>query len=254
MSTLNSFVSKAALALLLVASLISVDHNRVAQAAEEPELINLPGNFSGSFGFFTDYRFRGISQTANEAAVQGNLDWGHEMGFYAGVWGSNVEFGAAGAGNTEFDIYAGVARKYWGITFDIGGVYYTYPGATDALALDFFEYKFGMSYDFSLIEMGATVYYTPENTASSGNGTYLSYDATIPLVSRLAMTGHVGRQWITDETSFTRPDYTDWSIGATYATHGFDLSVTYLDTNLSTTECGGNVCDSEVIFGISRSF
>lgn len=254
MSPFNSFISKTALAMLLVASLVSVDHNKVAQAAEEPELINLPGSFSGSLGFFTDYRFRGISQTFNESAVQGNFDWGHETGFYLGIWGSNVEFGANGAGNTEFDIYAGVAREYWGITFDIGGIYYTYPGALESNALDYFEYMFGMSYDFSLIEMGASVNYSPENTASSGNATYLSYDASIPLVSRLALTGHVGRQWITSHDAFTRPDYVDWSIGATYSTHGFDLSVTFIDTDLDTTECGGDTCDSEVVFGISRSF
>ncbi len=255
MSTLNSFVSKTALALLLVASLISVDHNRAAQAAEEPELINLPGSFSGSLGFFTDYRFRGNSQTVEEAAVQGSFDWNHEKGFYLGVWGSNVQFGATapGQGNTEFDIYFGAAREYYGITFDVGGVYYTYPGATESVGLDYFEYKFGMSKDFSLIAMGATIYYSPENTTSSGNATYVSYDAEVPLVSRLALTGHVGHQWITDETAFGKPDYLDWSIGAAYATHGFDLSVTYVDTDLTTAECATG-CDGEVIFGISRSF
>ncbi len=254
MSKLNSFISKTALAMLLVASLIVVDHNRVAQAAEEPELINIPGSFSGSLGFFTDYRFRGISQTVNEAAVQGSFDWGHNSGAYIGLWGSNVEFGANGAGNTEFDIYAGVAREYWGITFDIGGIYYTYPGALESNALDYFEYMFGMSTEFPLIAMGATIYYSPENTADSGNATYLSYDATIPLVSRLALTGHVGRQWITDESAFGKPDYVDWSIGATYATHGFDLSLVYIDTDLTVAECGGEACDGEVVFGISRSF
>ena len=253
MDGLNSFISKTTLAILLAVSLVIVNSNRIAQATEEPELINLPGSFSGSLGFFTDYRFRGISQTAEEVAIQGNFDWNHEKGFYLGVWGSNVEFGAAGAGNTEFDIYFGAAREYYGITFDIGGVWYTYPGATEANRLDYFEYKFGMSQDFSVILMGVTAYYTPENTTSSGNGTYVSYDAEIPLVSRLAMTGHVGYQWITDETAFGKPDYLDWSIGATYSTHGFDFSLAYVDTDLTVTECAEG-CDGEVIFGISRSF
>ncbi len=237
--------------MLLVASLIIVDHNRVAQAAEEPELINIPGSFSGSFGFFTDYRFRGVSQNDEDLALQGNLDWNHEMGFYLGTWASNVDFGDSA--QSEVDIYAGVAREYWGITFDIGGVFYTYPGALESEEYDYFEYKFGMSTEFPLIAMGATIYYSPENTAGSGNATYMSYDAEVPLVSRLALTGHVGRQWITDESAFGKPDYVDWSIGATYATHGFDLSLVYIDTDLTVAECAKG-CDGEVIFGISRSF
>lgn len=251
MRKLHTFISKTALALLLVASLIAVDHNRVAQAEEAPELINLPGSFSGSFGFFTDYKFRGITQTDEEMAIQGNFDWNHEMGFYAGVWGSNVDFGAQGQGNTEFDIYAGVAREYWGITFDIGGVYYTYPGATENLGLDYFEYKAGLSYEFPLISTGVTVFYTPENTGSAGDATYVSFDAEVPLVSRLAMTGHVGHQELSSQSS--TPDYVDWSIGAAYSTHGFDLSLTYIDTDLTVAECAEG-CDGEVIFGISRSF
>ena len=67
------------------------------------------------------------------------------------------------------------------------------------------------------------------------------------------MTGHVGHQTITDETVAGRPDTVDWSIGASYATHGFDLSLVYADTDLTTAECAAG-CDGEVIIGISRSF
>ena len=164
---------------------------------------------------------------------------------------SNVDFGDTA--QSEVDLYLGVAREYWGVTFDIGGVYYTYPGAVGALGYDYFEYKFGMSYEFPMIAMGVTVFYTPENTGSSGNATYVSFDAEVPLLSRLAMTGHVGHQTITDETVAGRPDTVDWSIGASYATHGFDLSLVYADTDLTTAECAAG-CDGEVIIGISRSF
>ena len=58
---------------------------------------------------------------------------------------------------------------------------------------------------------------------------------------------------ITDETVAGRPDTVDWSIGASYATHGFDLSLVYANTDLTTAECAAG-CDGEVIIGISRSF
>ena len=252
MRKLNTFIFKTALVMLLMASLIfTVGHNKVAQA-DEPELINIPGSFSGTFGLSSDYRLRGITQNDEDLALQGSLDWNHEMGYYFGAWASNVDFGDTA--QSEVDLYLGVAREYWGVTFDIGGVYYTYPGAVEALGYDYFEYKFGMSYEFPKIAMGVTVFYTPENTGSSGNATYVSFDAEVPLlISRLAMTGHVGHQTITDETVAGRPDTVDWSIGASYATHGFDLSLVYADTDLTTAECAAG-CDGEVIIGISRSF
>ena len=42
-------------------------------------------------GLFTDYRFRGISQTHGEPALQGGVDYAHKSGLYVGNWNSNVE-------------------------------------------------------------------------------------------------------------------------------------------------------------------
>ena len=41
----------------------------------------------------TDYDFRGITQTAQDPAIQGSIDLATDPGFYAGVWASNVDFG-----------------------------------------------------------------------------------------------------------------------------------------------------------------
>ena len=41
----------------------------------------------------TDYDFRGITQTAQDPAIQGSVDLATDPGFYAGVWASNVDFG-----------------------------------------------------------------------------------------------------------------------------------------------------------------
>ena len=252
MRRLSTLISKTAIAILLMAGLIFADQIKVAHA-EDADPFKLPGQFNGSLGFVTDYTFRGVSQTEEHPALQGAFDWTHERGYYLGIWGSNVNFNDNSQSNTEFDIYAGVTREYFGITFDIGGIYYTYPGAIDNLNLDFFEWKFGISKEFSLIAMSTTVYYTPENTGGSGNATYLSYDAELPLLRGISMAGHVGYQWLSDETAATRADYMDWSIGLGYSTNGFDLSVTYVDTDVPSTSCAKN-CDGRTVLGVSRSF
>ena len=47
---------------------------------------------SGNVGLFSDYVFRGYTQTINEPALQGGFDLEHSTGFYAGVWASNVDW------------------------------------------------------------------------------------------------------------------------------------------------------------------
>ena len=99
----------------------------------------------------SNYVWRGVTQTNDELAVQGGFDYSNESGFYAGVWGSNVNFNyeldGEGAGN-EFDIYGGYANDM----FDVGVLSYKYPG--NKSDLDFTEIYVG----FTPIE-GFSIYY-----------------------------------------------------------------------------------------------
>ena len=80
---------------------------------------------SGSVGLFSQYIFRGLTQTDRNPALQGNFDINHTSGLYLGMWGSNVswlrdKYGNAtdgsvtsdstfyrSGGNLEIDIYGG---------------------------------------------------------------------------------------------------------------------------------------------------
>ncbi len=66
-------------------------------------------SFSGTAALTSDYRYRGITQTFNDPAVQGGFLLSHETGVYAGVWGSNVDFG--GTAHLELDPYIGYATE-----------------------------------------------------------------------------------------------------------------------------------------------
>ena len=46
----------------------------------------------GSISLVSDYRARGVSQSREKPAVQGWIEYFHESGFYAGWWGSNVDY------------------------------------------------------------------------------------------------------------------------------------------------------------------
>ena len=76
----------------------------------------------------SDYDFRGITQTRNNPALQGSIDYASDSGFYLGGWASNVDFG--GDENLEVDLYGGFSG---GETFpwDVGIIWYTYPQSND---------------------------------------------------------------------------------------------------------------------------
>ena len=51
-----------------------------------------PHTLTGNFGFFSQYIFRGLTQTNRKPALQGGFDYAHESGFYLGTWGSNISW------------------------------------------------------------------------------------------------------------------------------------------------------------------
>lgn len=102
-----------------------------------------PHTLTGNFGLFSQYIFRGLTQTDRRPAAQGGFDYSHESGFYAGTWGSNVSWlkenastatsvqgTYGGGGSLELDFYGGYK---WNlprdVTIDLGTLYYWYPGS-----------------------------------------------------------------------------------------------------------------------------
>ncbi|HKA58165.1 MAG TPA: TorF family putative porin, partial [Gemmatimonadales bacterium] len=95
-------------------------------AAQSPQAPPTSGNVT----FVGDYRFRGLSQTYNQPALQGGAEYASAIGAYAGTWGSNVSGNQfLNGGSLELDVYGGYRRTYGKLGLDIGTQYYWYPGA-----------------------------------------------------------------------------------------------------------------------------
>lgn len=82
-------------------------------------------------GVVTDYRYRGISQSRLDPALQGGIDFSHKSGFYVGAWASTIKWikdAGASKGSMELDLYAGykgeIAKD---LGFDVGYLRYEYP-------------------------------------------------------------------------------------------------------------------------------
>ena len=66
---------------------------------------------SGTVTAVSDYNLRGITQTADDPALQGSIDWAADSGLYLGAWASNIDFGNSFDADIEVDLYAGFTRR-----------------------------------------------------------------------------------------------------------------------------------------------
>ncbi len=187
---------------------------------------------TASVSLTTDYVFRGISQTDGGAAIQGSFDWSNEM-FYAGVWGSNVNFGAVSPtdlASMELDVYVGFTPTTGPVSWDIALVGYFYPNGDDALAggeLDYFEGIVGGSIDLNeQFSIGGQVAYTPEYFGETGDGTYWEINGGFALDDATSFKAAYGVQ----DIDFAVDSYSTWNVGVEHAMHGFTLGLTYSDT------------------------
>ena len=122
-----------AVALALLAGPAHADGMARGKAAPPPPPPQERCKLSANIGLATEYVFRGISQTSEGAAVQGGFDATCGM-FYAGVWASNLDWGAnegRSVANIEMDWYGGVKFNTGRIAWDLGVIYYTYPRGLD---------------------------------------------------------------------------------------------------------------------------
>lgn len=220
----------------------------------------IPGEFSANVALVSEYYFRGISQTDDAPAIQGGFDWSMPLSeggpsLYLGVWGSNVDFNEASGvdgATLETDFYGGLSGSVGDIGWDVGVIYYAYPGADGNLDYDFFEAAVAFSYDFGVASATASVNYSPDNFGGSGTAYYPKLAVDVPVGKYLTLSAHVAKQYIEKNTVFGQPDYVDWSVGGTVNVAGFDLNLTYSDTDLSSSECS-DACGM-LLFSVSRSF
>ena len=107
-------------------------------------------DFSGTLSLTSDYDYRGFSQSAEDFAIQGSLEYENDSGFYACAWGSSLDWGEDSDADIEIDYFIGFSREIGdsGISWDVGYLAYTYPGLS---SVNFGEFYGGFSWDtFSL--------------------------------------------------------------------------------------------------------
>lgn len=219
---------------------------------------------TGNVGLFSQYIYRGLTQTNEKPAVQGGFDYAHSSGFYAGAWGSNISWvsdpcsgsvapaalpaGSCGSASLELDTYAGFKGSFAGdFSYDIGYLRYNYPGSYPAVL------PAGTAKPDTDEIYGAIIYkwITAKYSYSLGNtfgiadarGTdYFDISASYTLADTgITLGAHVGRQrfkganaayWAADPSCTNNClTYNDYKLSVSKDLNGYVLGLAFTNTN-----------------------
>jgi uncharacterized protein (TIGR02001 family) len=208
-------------------------------AFAQDEAADSPITVSGNVALTTDYRFRGVSLSGGDIAIQGGVDVSHESGFYVGTWASSIQ-GGTPYGEVELDVYGGWAGDVAeGVTVNVGLLGYLYPTTDDPLNLDpntdYWEPYASVATTIGPVSATAGVKYAWEQDSLGGNDNlYLYTDWSLGVPSTpVTASAHLGYTdgvlappflaGTTDDTGL------DWSLGLSATVYGgLSLGVTYV--------------------------
>jgi uncharacterized protein (TIGR02001 family) len=227
-----------------------------AQAADAPPPDH---TFTGNVGLYSQYIFRGLTQTNREPAIQGGFDYGHSSGFYAGTWASNISWLRDGGsymagGSGEFDFYGGYKGTLGksDFSYDLGALYYWYPGdvAPGFVKANTLELYAGLGWKWLTGKFSYAVSDNVFGFADADGSYYLDLSATVPIAKTgINFVAHWGMQEFRGGTTFNNDlcSYKDWKLGLTYALpKDFTIGAFYTDTSNASGVCYGTPAEGGV--------
>ncbi|MBE9516488.1 MAG: hypothetical protein IME93_05880 [Proteobacteria bacterium] len=187
---------------------------------------------TGNIGATSNYVWRGLTQTADDSAISGGIDYSAPFGLSVGMWASNTSFGSP-----ELDLYAGYSKEFGDFSVSAGYIGYLYPGIDDdpattntneAGSFDWTEASVGFGW-----KMLSLTYNFSDDTWNTGtDSSYIDLGAEFEVAKDLTLAVHVGKYDFDEDdatlATFVNDDYTDYSISLASG----DFTITYSDTNL----------------------
>jgi uncharacterized protein (TIGR02001 family) len=237
------------LAALLGAGFITPGMALAEEAAAAPAAAAEPASphtVTYNIGLFSQYVWRGMTQTDEEAALQGGIDYAHSSGFYAGAWASNVNWTTDDrapymkSNSLELDLYGGYANTFGdsGIGYNVGVLQYLYPGsdldgAPDTNATEVYG---GLSYKWLNTKLSYVVSDEAWGFDDAEGTIYWEANADVPIgETGLTVNLHYGVFKFDGEflgVDNDEYDYDDWKIGLTKAwSNGVKVGGYYTDNN-----------------------
>jgi uncharacterized protein (TIGR02001 family) len=211
-------------------------------------------------GAFTDYRYRGISQTRLKPAVQAGVDYSNS-GFYLGAWASSIKWikDAKGDSNIELDLYGGYKGELAkDLGYDVGVLTYVYSGNKLSPSANTTEIYGALTFG------PVTAKYSHSTTnlfgfaRSSGSG-YLDLSATFEVADGWSVAPHLGVQSVRRNSNFS---YTDYSLTLSKDFSGVVVSAALVATSTDkiagvpaySSPSGKNLGRTGLVLGLKYNF
>lgn len=269
----KSLASKSILAL---ACLSAIGTAPVVQAAE-PE-----STLSYNVGVVSEYRYRGLSQSRFQPAVQGGVDYADKSGFYVGAWASTIKWikdnSSAGnpvKGDVELDLYGGYKFPLGPVAMDVGYLRYQYlnntlektngsgtwkNANTDEVYVAGAMGPFTLKYSYALSNLFGQYDFT--NNRSSKGSDYIDLNATFDLGNGFSLVPQVGRQTV---KNIANASYTHYSLSlnkdlgnglvVTGTFHDTDANIAYYALPSGAgSKAGSNQGKSAFVLGLKYTF
>lgn len=217
----------------------------VARAAIWSDVFS--GGLFSAVTLVSDYRYQGVSESSGHPVIQGYVHWYRPDGFYAGVFGTQVDFGYNDSPTFEIDTYAG--RNF---SFDSGktelkleGMYSAFPdNRTPGPTFNMFQGKVQLKHTHGRWTTIGLVSYVPQGSFGSGPLLRVEGEADLAVsksVTLKAVVGHQG-EGIGHERTY-------WSLGAAARWKTVTFELHYVGTDRTRENCGfqARACDAAIV-------
>jgi uncharacterized protein (TIGR02001 family) len=219
----------------------------VAMADAAPAAAPAPAVVA-NVGWVSNYVFRGITQTIGKPAIQGGFDYSHASGFYAGVWGSNVNWiigsmPQAGNASLETDTYLGIRNSFaTDYSYDVGFIRYNYFGtytpAPGFAKADTNEAYGSIGWKWISAKLSYATGGSFLTVPGAAGTTYIEANISYPVAdSGFTLGAHIGKQKYKGTPADALvaagfdPSYQDYKVNVTKDFSGYVVGLAFSNTN-----------------------
>lgn len=243
-------------AILCPAIILAVPGQALAQSVDarpnqDPEALpdgrrpKAPFSIEASVAIVTDYRFRGVSLSNNDPALQAGVELSTQTGLYAGAWSSTIA-NYSGA-HAELDGYAGYRHSIAVVQLDVGAIGYFYPSGND---VNGFELYGSASRKVGVATVKGGGSYTPrQSNFGDDDGAYLFGEVTAGIPrTPFEMRAHIGRE--AGVNAGPNGSKVDWLVGIDAVFGRVTASLAWLDTDVAS-DIGGSAYRSALVASLA---
>jgi len=197
-----------------------------------PAVARADNIWGGSIGVSSDYFVRGVSRSAHEGALQGDVHFATNAGFIGGLFVSTTKFQSDDSRDVELDPFVGFAWTAGPWRNRMTVAHYTYPWNSAGSGYDYDELSVDLTYrgwlNFNAMVSPNAFRYIPYRGLIGVNAAAAEVNLLWDLHNHWAAAAGLGAEHLAGPDPGT---YLYWSAALSYEFAPMTLSVAYVNTD-----------------------